>query len=58
YGPSPEDETAASQFRKLWGKKAKVRRFKIFETRKEIQRVLGESERQEKLMKLQEQYEK
>ncbi|CAG8659702.1 2565_t:CDS:2, partial [Scutellospora calospora] len=28
YGPSPEDETAASQFRKLWGKKAEVRRFK------------------------------
>lgn len=28
YGPSPEDETAASEFRKLWGKKAEVRRFK------------------------------
>ncbi|CAG8439197.1 12775_t:CDS:10, partial [Funneliformis mosseae] len=28
YGPSPEDEIAAAKFRKLWGKKAEVRRFK------------------------------
>ncbi|CAG8467956.1 10809_t:CDS:10 [Acaulospora colombiana] len=28
YGPSPEDEKAAKEFQKLWGKKAEVRRFK------------------------------
>ncbi|CAG8748577.1 16257_t:CDS:2, partial [Acaulospora morrowiae] len=28
YGPSPEDENAAKEFQKLWGKKAEVRRFK------------------------------
>ncbi|RIA85318.1 Nrap protein [Glomus cerebriforme] len=28
YGPSPIDEIAAAKFRKLWGKKAEIRRFK------------------------------
>ncbi|CAJ0827726.1 12110_t:CDS:10, partial [Entrophospora sp. SA101] len=28
YGPSPEDIGAAAKFKKLWGKKAEIRRFK------------------------------
>ncbi|CAG8685921.1 14070_t:CDS:2, partial [Ambispora leptoticha] len=28
YGPSPEDEVASAKFRKLWGSKAELRRFK------------------------------
>jgi U3 small nucleolar RNA-associated protein 22 len=45
YGPSPVDEIAVAKFRKLWGKKAEIRRFKdgnilecvVWESRKGIE---------------------